>query len=114
MYFRIDDKKLLGKYKTIWTKIEGLKTIKLNALPVYDDTYIKSKIRTYGDKTYTKFRGFNVPENDIECEFLTVISIDYLLVYKNKYYLQVYLHNCAYEIVNKQMTDHLIENIFED
>ena len=38
MSFRIDDEKLLEKYKTIRTKIE-LKNIVLNALPVYDDRY---------------------------------------------------------------------------
>ena len=36
---------------------------------------MKIKIRTYGDKVYTYFRGLNVPEDDIECEFFTVISI---------------------------------------
>ena len=46
-----------------------------------------------------------MPENDIECESFTVIFIDSLLEYENKYRLQVYLDNCAYEIVNKQMTD---------
>ena len=35
--FHIDDEKPLEKYKVIWTKIEDLKNIKLNALPVYDD-----------------------------------------------------------------------------
>ena len=39
--FRINDEKLLGKYNTIWTKIEDLKNIELNALPVYEDRYIK-------------------------------------------------------------------------
>ena len=33
------------KYENIWTKID-LKDIELNALPVYDNRYIKSKIRT--------------------------------------------------------------------
>ena len=37
--FRKDDEKLLGKYKAIWTKIEDLKNVKLNALPVSDDIY---------------------------------------------------------------------------
>ena len=55
-----------------------------------------------------------MPEDDIECKSFTVISIDSLLVYENKYYLQVYLDNCAYKIVNKQMTDYLDENFFED
>ena len=50
-------------------KIEGLKNIELNGLPVYDDRYIKTKIRTYGNKVYTNFCGLNVPEDDKECEF---------------------------------------------
>ena len=44
----------------------------------------------------------------IDCESFTVFSID------NKYYLHVYLDNCAYKIVNKQMTDYLDENRYED
>ena len=61
MSFRIDNEKLLEKYKAIWTKIEDLKNIELNALPVYDDKYIKTKIRTYGYEIYANFRGLNVP-----------------------------------------------------
>ena len=41
--FRIDDEKLSEIYKTIWPKIEDLKNIELNALPVYDDRYKKPK-----------------------------------------------------------------------
>ena len=44
--FRIDNEKLLEKYKAIWTEIENLKNIEINALPVYDDRYMKTKIRT--------------------------------------------------------------------
>ena len=76
MSFRTYNEKLLEKYKAIWNKTENLKNIQWNALPVYDDRYIKTKIRTYGDKVYTNFCGLNVPEEDIECEFFTVISID--------------------------------------
>ena len=102
MSFRIDDEKILKKYKAIWTKIEDLKDIELNVLLVYDDRYIKTKIRTYADKVYANFRGVNMPEDDIECGSFTVISIDSLLVYNKKYYLQVYLDNCAYKIVNNK------------
>ena len=114
MSFRIDKEKLLEKYKAIWIKVEDLKNIELNALPVYDDRYIKTKIRTYDCKVYTNFPRLNMPKDDIEREAFTVISIDSLLVYENKYYLQVYLDNCTYEIENKQMSDYLDENIFED
>ena len=36
---RIDDDKLLEKYKTIWTKTEDLKNIELDASLVYDDKW---------------------------------------------------------------------------
>ena len=50
MSFRIENEKILGKYKAIWSKIENLKNIELIAMPVYDDKYIKTKIRTYVGK----------------------------------------------------------------
>ena len=81
---------------------------------VYEDRYTKTKIRTYSDKVYNNFCGLNVPKHDIECESFTVISIDSLILYKNKYYLQVPLDNCTYKIVNKQMTDYHNEKLFED
>ena len=52
MSFRIDNGKLLEKYKSDWTKIEDLNDIELNALPIYNDRYIITKIRIYGNKIY--------------------------------------------------------------
>ena len=66
MSFHIDNKKLLQKYEAIWTKIDNLKNIESNVLPFYDDRYIKTKIRAYGNKFYANFCGLNVPEDDIE------------------------------------------------
>ena len=50
-----------------------------------------------------------MPEYDIECESSTVISTNSLLVYENKYYLQVYLDNCACKIATKQVKVYLNE-----
>ena len=113
MSFRIDDEKLLEKFKTIWTKIGHLWNIELNTLPVHDEQYTKTKVRTYGEKFYTNFHSLNVPEDDIKCKSFTVISVNSLLVYQNKYYLQIYLDNCTCIIAIKQMTDYLDDNFFE-
>ena len=78
------------------------------------DRYMKTKIRTWSKKVYTDFCGLNVPEDDIKCEYFAVISIDSLLVYENKYYLQVYLDNCAHKIANKQMTDYINVHLCKD
>ena len=80
MYFRIDDEKLLKKYKAIQIKIEVWR-IELNTLTVYDDRYIKTKIRTYGDKVYNNFRGLNVPGDDIEYK-----------IFKSSFLLILYLY----------------------
>ena len=77
MSLRIDDD--IEKYKTIWIKTEDSNW--MDALQVYDGRYIKTKIRTYSDKVYTNFHSLNVPEDDVECESFTVISIYSLLVY---------------------------------
>ena len=39
------------------SKIEDLKNFELNTLPVYNDRYVKTEIRTYGHQASTNFRG---------------------------------------------------------
>ena len=51
-----------------------------------------------------------MPEDDIECESFTIISIDSLFVNENKYYLQLCLDNSPYKIVDKRMIGYLCEN----
>ena len=53
-----------------------------------------------------------MPQDDIEWEsfmhyywFFTCIQ--------NKYYLQIYLDNFAYEVIEKQMIDYPDDNLFE-
>ena len=55
-----------------------------------------------------------MPEDNIECELFTAISIDSAFVYDKKYYLEEYLDKFGYKVVNKQMTNYLDENLFEN
>ena len=82
-------------------------------LLVNDDRYIERVIRTYGDKVYTNFCGFNVREDGVESESFKIISIDSLLAYENKYCPEVYLDNFAYKIVSIKMVDYLDDNPFK-
>ena len=54
-----------------------------------------------------------MPKDDIEWESFNVSSIDSLLLYSKKYYLQVYLDNCVYKVIDNQMIDYLDDNFFE-
>ena len=105
--------KPLEKYKAVWTKIEDVKNIELNALPVYNDRSIKTKIRTYGNEVYTNYRVINMLEDGAECESFRFIYIDSLLVsytktnatYKNIWTIVLI------QIANQQMTDIILTTI---
>ena len=83
MTFCIDNDKLKGKYKTIWTKTKELKGVELSALSVYDEEYIKTKIRTHGNKVYTDFHDLGMPEDGVECDCILIVSIDFLFMVRN-------------------------------
>ena len=63
MSFRGNDKKLLQKFTKIWERISSLMNIELDSKPVYgdNDKYIKTKIKTYGNKVNTDFQRRKVP-----------------------------------------------------
>ena len=72
---------------------------------MYDNRYMKSKLKIYGDKVYTNFCSLNVSKDGVECKSFTIISIDSLLAYEKKYY------NSKYKAVNTKMIDHLDDSL---
>ena len=53
-----------------------------------------------------------MPKDDVERESFLIISMNFLLVYENKHYLQVYLDNCAYKTLNIEILGYLDDNLF--
>ena len=53
-----------------------------------------------------------MPKDDVESESFLIISMNCLLVYENKHYLQVYLDNCTYKTLNIEMLGYLDDNPF--
>ena len=45
MSFVIKDDDVLDKYNEIWDKIKGTLSTKFHSMPVYDEIYIKAKVR---------------------------------------------------------------------
>ena len=54
-----------------------------------------------------------MPEGGIKLESFTVIFIDFLLIYENRYYLQVYLNKYAYKVVNTEIIYYLDDKFLE-
>ena len=59
MSFKVIDKKLLEKYTKIWEKKSSLINKKLGSDLFYggSDIYMKTKIKSYGNKINTNFQG---------------------------------------------------------
>ena len=53
MNLLVNDKKILEKYSEIWNKIKSLIKKEFNSGPVYNDKYIKTKIKFYNDRVHT-------------------------------------------------------------
>ena len=67
MSFKVSDSKLLKKYKKIREKISNLMNMEFDSKPVYgdNDKYIKTKIKSYGDKTNINFKCKKIPKKCI-------------------------------------------------
>ena len=64
MSFKVIDKKLLKKYTKIWGKISSSIGKEFDSEPVDgdNDIYIKTKIKSHGDKVNTNFQGKEIPK----------------------------------------------------
>ena len=55
MNLLVHDKEILEKYVEIWNKIKILVKKEFNSETVYNDKYIKTKVKIYNDKVHTDF-----------------------------------------------------------
>ena len=78
--------------------------IKFHSMPVYDETYIKAKVREFNDVIKTNFLGDEVPKGNNHYTCIACIGIDSVMRMGNKNYLQVYLEECKYRMKKTKMT----------
>ena len=57
MSFKIENDEVYIKYNSIWNKIKELLGVKFYSEPIYGDSYIKSKVKTFSDMSKTLFDG---------------------------------------------------------
>ena len=64
MSFKVNDDRLLKKHTKIWRRVNILMNIEFYSDPVYgdNDKYIKTKVKSYGDKLNTKFKDKKIPK----------------------------------------------------
>ena len=100
-----DDDDVLDKYNEIWDKIKETLSIKFHSMPVYDEQYIKAKVREFNGVSNTNFSSDEVPKENKHYTCIACITIDSVMRMEKKNYPQVYLEECKNKIKKTKMTN---------
>ena len=104
MSFVIKDDDVLDKYNEIWDKIKETLSIKFHSMPVYDEKYIKAKVREFNGVIKTNFLGDEIPKESMYYTCIACITNDSVMRMEKKNYPQVYLEECKYRMKKTKMT----------
>ena len=86
--FLIKDNKLLEKYNRIWNKFGNVIKKGFDNDPVYNDRYLKTKIKHYEVKVNTNFHNDEMPKESSQCR--SMVLIDSVFKMDNNYYPQLF------------------------
>ena len=79
--------------------------------PVYDDEYIKTKIKIHANSIITNFHNKEMPKEKEPCKCLSIIMIDSVIKANKKYYPQTLLEECKYEQKKIKNTNYIDEDL---
>ena len=90
MLFKIEDESVYLKYTENWNKIKDILNVEFYSQPIYDDKYIKTKIKAFVNTINTLFSGDEIPKERIHYVCIAEICIDSVLRLDKKH-PQIYL-----------------------
>ena len=104
MSFLIKDDEVWEKYEQIWDVIKNKLSIKFHSKPIYEQKYLKAKVREFDGVIKTNFLGNDMPKENMHYTCIACITIDSVMRMDKKNYPQVYLEECKYKIKKIQMS----------
>ena len=105
MSFKIEDESVNLKYTEIGNKIKKSLNTRFYSQPIYDDKYIKTKVKTFSSIINTLFSGNEIPEERNHYICIAAICIDSVLKVDKKNYPQVYLEQRKHKIKRRKAVD---------
>ena len=78
---------------------------------MYNEKYLKAKIKSYNGKINTNFQNNKMPKEDSKYICLSVILIDSVFRTGKNYYPQVFLEECKYVVKEEKIPKYIIEDI---
>ena len=76
MSFLIKDDEVWEKYEQIWDVIKNKLSIKFHSKPIYDQKYLKAKVREFDGVIKTNFLGNDTPKENMHYTCIACITID--------------------------------------
>ena len=104
------DDELLEKYNEIWEKVKNSLKKDFDSEPVYNEKYLKAKIKSYNGKVNASFYNNKIPTEGFHFICLSVTLIDSVRTGKNNY-PQVFLQECKYFVNKKLIHKNIIYDI---
>ena len=111
MSFKIEHESVCIKHTEIWNRIKNILDLKFHSQPIYDDKYIKTKVKTFNNTINTLFSGNEIPKERIRYVCIAAICIDSVLRADNKNYPQVYLEQCKYKIRKRELVSFIDDEV---
>ena len=105
MSFKIEDESVYLKYTEMWNRIKKSLGVKFHSQPIYDDKYIKTKVKTFSSMINTLFSGNEIAKERNHYICIAAICIYSVLKVDKKSYPQVYLEQCKYKIKRRKPVD---------
>ena len=103
MSFKIEYEGVYLKHAEIWNKIKSILNVKFHTQPIYDDKYIKTKVKKFNNTINTLLPRDKIPKERIHYVCISAICIDSVLRTDKKSYPQVYLEQCKYKIKKREL-----------
>ena len=104
MSFLTNDYEVWEKYEQIWDVNKNKLGIKFYSKPIYEQKYLKAKVREFDGVIKTNFLGNDVPKENMYYTCIACITIDSVMRIDKKYHPQVYLKECRYRVKKIQIS----------
>ena len=98
MSFLIKNDEVWQKYEDIWNVIKNKLDINFHSQPIYENKYLKAKVREFDGSIKTNFLGNNLPNENTHYACIACITIDSIIKMKKNNYPKVYLEECKYKV----------------
>ena len=112
MSFKIEDESVYSRYTEIWNKIKKTLTIRFHSQLIYDDKYIKTKVKAFHGLINTVFSNNKIPKERNHYICIAAICTDSILKVYNKNYPQVYLEQCKYRKKKRKLVDFIDAEVY--